>query len=205
VGAALGFRLQGQDRVAVAFFGDGASCEGVFYESLNFASLKKLPVVFVCENNLYSTHMPIDEIQADPEIFRKASVFNMVGVRVDGNNVGRVLVTAREAVERARSGAGPTLIECMTYRWCGHVGPNTDIDKGLRSQKELDLWMSRCGVKRFEEYLIESDVLSWEQKEHILKQIRNEIEESINLAKQGPFPPPGELLEAVFRDNQRNQ
>jgi pyruvate dehydrogenase E1 component alpha subunit len=123
VGAALAFVTRGEDRVAVAFFGDGATNEGVFYECLNFAALRRLPVLFVCENNLYSTHLPIDECLADTDIARKASVFGLPGEKVDGNDVFAVAAAARTAVERARTGGGPALLECMTYRWRGHVGP----------------------------------------------------------------------------------
>jgi TPP-dependent pyruvate/acetoin dehydrogenase alpha subunit len=123
VGAALAFSMQSKDVVSVAFFGDGAVSEGVFYESLNFASLKKSPVIFVCENNFYCTHLPVSECLADTNIYKKAEAFGILGIRIDGNNVIEVYKTAKKAVEEAHSGKGPTLIECITYRWRGHVGP----------------------------------------------------------------------------------
>ena len=199
VGTALAFSIQKRDTVSVAFFGDGAAGEGVFYESLNFASLKKLPVIFVGENNLYSTHMPISACLADTNIYKKAEIFNMPGVRIDGNNVVEVFNTAKEAIEDARRGKGPTLIECMTYRWRGHVGPNFDIDKGLRRKQELDRWMSRCPVKSLEDSLLKHGILSASKKNHICRSIDREIEEAVVFAKESPYPDESKLLNGVFK------
>lgn len=199
VGAALASSLQQVNSVSVAFFGDGAAGEGVFYESLNFASLKRLPVIFVCENNLYSTHMPISAYLANTHIYKIADAFNMPGVRVDGNDVIEVFNRASRAIEDARSGKGPTLIECMTYRWRGHVGPNSDLDKGLRSKEELDYWMSRCPIKALEELLQSHNLISESDLIHIRHRIEDEIEEAAVFAKQSPYPDPSELLNNVFR------
>lgn len=199
VGAALAFSLQKRDAISVAFFGDGAANEGVFYESLNFAALKRLPVIFVCENNLYSTHLPVSACLADTNIYKKAEAFNMPGIRVDGNNVVEVFKTAREAIEGARRGKGPTLIEYMTYRWRGHVGPNFDLDKGLRSKKELDYWMNRCPIKALEEFLLKQGIVSESKKTQIYKDIEEEVEESIVFAKESPYPDEGELTRGVFK------
>ena len=199
VGTALASSLKEQDTVSVAFFGDGAVDEGVWYESLNFASLKKLPIVLVCENNLYSTHMPISACLADTNVYRKAEMFNMPGVRVDGNNVVEVLSTAKKAIENARRGNGPTLIECMTYRWRGHVGPNLDLDKGLRSKEELDSWMNRCPIKALEGFLLEHGILSEPGRIQIGEAIDKEIEEAIIFAKESPYPGENELLNNVFK------
>lgn len=195
VGAALSSTLEGKDQVSVVFFGDGATNEGVFYESLNFASLKKLPVIFVCENNLYSTHLPISQTLADTNIAKKAEIFNMPGFQIDGNNVIEVFQTAEKAVERARKGEGPTLIECLTYRWRGHVGPNLDLDKGLRTKEELDYWMKRCPIKKLEEVLN----LSKEEKSQISNKIEKEIEETVKFAKESPYPEETELIKDVFK------
>ena len=201
VGSALAFSIQKKDNVSVAFFGDGATNEGVFYESLNFASLKKLPVIFVCENNLYSTHLPISDCLADTNIYNKAEGFNMPGIRVDGNNVVEVFKVARKAIEDARRGKGPTLIECMTYRWRGHVGPNYDLDKGLRSKEEFDYWMDRCPIKKLEEFLLKHDIISDSKKTKIYDNIEREIEESLAFAKESPYPDPGkdDLFTDVFK------
>jgi TPP-dependent pyruvate/acetoin dehydrogenase alpha subunit len=199
VGTALAFRMQKRDSVSVAFFGDGAACEGVWYESLNFASLKKLPVIFVCENNLYSTHMPIAACLADTDIYKKAEAFDMPGVRVDGNDVIAVFEAAARAIEHARHGRGPTLMECMTYRWRGHVGPSDDLDKGLRSKEELHCWTGRCPVKKFEELLLRGGALSESEKTGIYAGIQREIEEAVAFAKESPYPGPGELLSHRFK------
>lgn len=192
VGAALAFSMQKKDAVSVAFFGDGAACEGTFYEALNFAGLKKMPVIFVCENNLYSTHMPISSCLADVNIYKKADIFNMPGIRVNGNDVIEVFKVAKKAIEDARNGKGPTLIECMTYRWRGHVGPSYDLDKGLRSKEELEYWMNRCPIKTFEEFLFKHGILSKKEKIQIYENIKSEIEEALTFAKESPYPDPNE-------------
>ncbi len=199
VGAALAFFLQGKDAISVAFFGDGAANEGVWYESLNFASLKKLPVIFVCENNLYSTHMPVAHCLADTRIYRKAEAFGMPGVRVDGNNVFKVYQAAKKAVDNARNGKGPALIECMTYRWRGHVGPNYDLDKGLRSKEELEYWMSRCPIKTLARTLLKQGILSEPEKAQIYASIDKEVEDALIFARESPYPDESEVLADVFK------
>jgi len=199
VGAALAFSMQRKDSVSVAFFGDGATGEGVFYESLNFASLKKLPVIFVCENNLYATHLPIAACLADVQIWKKAEVFNMPGIKVDGNNVVEVFQSAKRAIELARLGKGPTLIECMTYRWRGHVGPHDDINKGLRSKEELDCWMNRCPIRAFEEFILARGIMSDSERIKIIRSIDKEIEDSITFAKESPYPDERSYLNYVFK------
>ncbi|MCX8182320.1 MAG: thiamine pyrophosphate-dependent dehydrogenase E1 component subunit alpha [Candidatus Methanomethyliaceae archaeon] len=201
VGAALGFKIQKKDSVAVAFFGEGAVCEGVFYESLNFAALKKLPVIFVCEKNHYSTHMPISKILADPSIYKKALSFAMDGALVDGNDVLKVYEKTKIAVDSARSGEGPYLLECLTYRWRGHVGPNYDLDKGLRSSEELEYWMKKCPIKSLEKIMVMNSILSEKEMEFIKLKVENEVEEAIKFAKESPKPPQteDELMLYVFK------
>jgi TPP-dependent pyruvate/acetoin dehydrogenase alpha subunit len=198
-GAALAFTLQHRDTVAVSFFGDGAVGEGVFYESLNFASLKKLPVIFVCENNLYSTHMPISACQADCAIYRKAEVFNIPGIRVDGNDVTEVYRAAVTAVQTTRNGGGPALIECLTYRWRGHVGPNDDIDKGLRSKDELESWMAQCPITNLEKVLIDSKLISEIDILRVREEVSREIEEAYTFAQTGSYPDADELCSGLFK------
>jgi TPP-dependent pyruvate/acetoin dehydrogenase alpha subunit len=198
-GAALAFSMQNKDAVSVAFFGDGAAHEGVFYESLNFASLKKLPVIFFCENNLYCTHLSIADTLADTNIYKKAEAFGMPGIRIDGNNVMEVYKVAKKAIEDARNGKGPTLIESMTYRWRGHVGPYYDLDKGLRSKEELELWMNRCPIKMLEKFLLEHGVMSESERDQIHKAISEEIEEAVRFARESPYPDENDLLHDVFK------
>lgn len=199
VGTALAFHMQNKDAVAVAFFGDGAVNEGVWYESLNFASIKKLPVIFVCENNLYSTHMPISSCLADTDIYKKADAFNMPGVQVDGNNVMEVFKVAKKTIADARDGNGPTLMECLTYRWRGHVGPNFDLDKGMRSKEELDYWMSRCPVRQLRKFLLKNGIMSKTEETQIDAAIGLEVEEAVIFARESPYPDESELLNNVFR------
>lgn len=198
VGAALAFSLQKKDAVTVAFFGDGATNEGVSYESLNFAALKKLPVVFICENNLYATHMPIASCLADTDIRKKAEIFNMPGVRVNGNDVTEVFRVSGKAIDFARRGQGPALIECMTYRWLGHVGPYDDLDKGLRSRQELEYWKSICPVRMAETTLIKRGALSDVEKSRFPGDIEQEVNDALAFARQSPFPAKDELLDNIF-------
>jgi len=188
IGAGLAFSLQETKKVSVVFFGDGATNEGVFYESLNFAALRKLPVVFVCENNLYCTHMHISKCLAEVSIFGKAKAFNLSSVQVDGNNVTEIYRVAGDAIRDARNGLGPVLIECLTYRWLGHVGFHDDINKGLRSKEELNYWMRRCPIKILEDMLLGEGLLSEEAKRAILKKIEQELAEALLFAQESPFP-----------------
>jgi len=199
VGAALASSIREEDVVSVVFFGDGATNEGAFYESLNLASLNKMPVIFVCENNLYSTHMHISKSLADTDIYKKAGIFDMTGVRIDGNNAIEVFLTAKKAIDEARNSKGPALVECMTYRWRGHVGPNYDIDKGLRSEEELKSWMDRGPIVTFEKYLDKNDIISKKAREQIRDDIEREVEEALTFAKESPLPHPDTLLDYVYR------
>jgi pyruvate dehydrogenase E1 component alpha subunit len=199
VGAALAFSMQNEDAVSVAFFGDGAVSEGVFYESLNFASLKKSPVVFVCENNLYCTHLPVSACLANTNIYKKAEAFAIPGIRIDGNNVMEVYNAANKAIEDAHSGKGPTLIECMTYRWLGHVGPYDDLDKGLRSKEELNCWKRMDPVKRLEKFLLEHGLTSKLEIDRINKIVSEEVEDAVTFARESPYPDENELLTGVFK------
>ncbi|MDP6640822.1 MAG: thiamine pyrophosphate-dependent dehydrogenase E1 component subunit alpha [Nitrososphaerales archaeon] len=199
VGAALSFSIRKTDNVSVAFFGDGATNEGVWYESLNFAALKKLPIVFVCENNLYSTHVHISDHLADTDIRKKAEIFRIPGIQVDGNDVTEVFKVAKKAVDTARQGEGPTLIECMTYRWRGHVGPNDDLNTGLRSKEELAFWKEKGPIKRLEKKLLDNNFLSKSEMLSIRSEIEKEVDESLKFAKNSPFPQEESLLDYVFK------
>ncbi|MDQ1327895.1 MAG: hypothetical protein QG641_1179 [Candidatus Poribacteria bacterium] len=199
VGTALASNIRKDNGVSVTFFGDGASDEGVFHESLNFASVRKLPVIFVCENNLYSTHLRLHYRQPMDDIYKKAEVYLIPGVQVDGNNVLEVYQAAQEAVRHARSGNGPTLIECMTYRWRAHVGPWLDLDFSFRTREEVESWIQKCPIKKFREYLISQEILTESEELQISEKIEEEIEESLDFAKQSPFPDKLELLDEVYK------
>lgn len=196
-GVALGIKLQNQDRVAVSFFGDAAIEEGVFHESMNFASLKKLPVIFVCENNFYAVRSHIRSRQPHETIYKRAEAYAMPGVRVDGNDVRAVFQATEEAVERARNGGGPTLIEALTYRWLEHVGP--EEDKDYRPQEEKEHWKNqKCPVDNFKKILLKEGILSVEQNATIEKEVDREIEDAIRFAKESPFPDASEIYTDVY-------
>ena len=201
VGAALASAMQKNKRVAVSFFGDGAADEGAFHESLNFAALKKLPVVFVCENNFYATHSHQSKRQPHDHIYKLAKFYLMPGVRVDGNDVVKVFKAAQEAVKKARSGHGPTLIECRTFRWKGHVGPECDIKLGYRGQGELDKWVSKCPVRRFERKLIRQGIVKKAQVDRITREIDGEVHDAYLFGKRSPDPGVNELTEDVWNLN----
>ena len=198
VGTAWASDLRQDGKVSVVFFGDGAVEEGVFHECLNFASLKNLPVVFVCENNQYSSHLILSERQPADNIHESAVPHAMVGARVDGNDVLAVYEVARDAIDRARAGDGPTLIEARTYRWRGHVGPNWDLDKAIRTQAEVDSWIARDPIRKLREDLDDADLVA--ELSALEPEVEAEIERSIDKARAGELPPPAELGHFVYRD-----
>ncbi len=200
VGAALASSMRGDGRITVVFFGDGAYDEGVFYESFNFAALKKLPVVLVCENNLYATNSHQSARQPVCKIAASAKTFGAPGVCVDGNDVEAVNEAAIEAIERARSGGGPTLIEALTYRWKGHVGPETDFEKGCRPEEELTEWLKRCPVKNFRKALMERGLLTEAAEKDIKAKISAEIDDALKFALESPLPDPAELYSDLYSD-----
>lgn len=197
VGAALAFATRKENRVSVAFFGDGATNEGVLYESMNLAALRSLPVLFVCENNLYSTHLPIAKCLADADIAKKAVAFGLPAVKVDGDDVLGVAAAAREAIDRARTGDGPTFIECLTYRWRGHVGPNYDVEKGLRTQAELDAWMRRCPIKGLEDRLLRDHPETADDIAAVRKEVEETVARSVAEARAARFPTGTQLLASL--------
>lgn len=197
VGAALSAKLRGTGQVAVAFFGDGATDEGHFHESLNLAALYRLPVLFVCENNFYSTHLTMKERRVKDNIVESAVLHGLSGERVDGNDVMAVLGAAQQAVQRARDGEGPTLLECRTYRWRGHVGPAADLEVGEDRRRELDEWRRRDPIARCRERLCAQGVSS-ERFESLEAAVRAEVEAAVSFARQSPSPDDSELLHHVY-------
>ena len=197
-GAALASVLRGEDRVSVSFFGDGAVDEGVFHETLNFASLKKLPVIFICENNFYAVHSHQSKRQPHDLIHKLAKGYLLPGIRVDGNNVVRIYRVAGQAVARARRGEGPTLIECRTYRWRGHVGPEYDTKLGYRTQEELHRWMKRCPIKTLERLLKRQGIMTQNQIDKLIKQIDRKIQDAYDYAGESRYPEAKELFDDVW-------
>jgi pyruvate dehydrogenase E1 component alpha subunit len=198
VGAAFGSTFEGDARVTAVFFGEGATEEGVFQESLVFAALKNLPVVFVCENNLYSVYSSLDVRQPEDRDITAVAVANGVtAAHGDGNDVESVYELARDAVAAARAGAGPSLLLLDTYRWREHCGPFYDNDLGYRTQVEFEEWHDRCPVETFKERLLERGVVV-EDVEAIAAEITAEIDEAVRFAKESPFPTDEELFADVY-------
>lgn len=201
VGAAWGARLQGENRVVVIFFGDAAIEEGAFHEAANFAALRKLPVVFVCENNLYSVHTPLSERQPEGRtITDLARGLGLTAASGDGNDVEAVWQLGGEAIARARRGDGPSLLEFFTYRYLEHVGPNDDLNLKYRSQEELESWRNRCPVNTYRQRLIDGGILSAEDSDALFAEIEAEVADAVRFAKESPFPEISQLSEHVYPD-----
>ena len=193
-GAALGCKLQKNDKVVLCFFGDGAANTGAFHESVNMAAIFNLPVVFICENNMYAMSFPAQKAFALPDIAERAKGYGIPGVSIDGNNVLEVYETAQIAIERARQGEGPTFIEARTYRWKGHSKSDR---QAYRTKEEVREWMNRDPIKFLEKYLREEKVKE-EELENIKKQVEREIEEAIEFALESPEPTLEEARRMVY-------
>jgi pyruvate dehydrogenase E1 component alpha subunit len=187
------------DQVTACFFGDGAANNGQFFETLNMAALWKLPILFVVENNKWAIGMAHERATSQPEIYKKASVFNMVGVEVDGMDVLAVRQVAQEAVARARAGEGPTLIEAMTYRFRGHSLADPDE---LRSKEEKEFWFARDPIKKLAAYLLEHDLATEAELKDIEKKIQAVIEDAVKFAESSPEPDPSELYRFIFAEDE---
>jgi TPP-dependent pyruvate/acetoin dehydrogenase alpha subunit len=198
VGAALGAKHMKNGRIAVSFFGDGATEEGPFHESLLFASFHKLPVLFVIENNLISTHLPLVDRQPDDNLFRYADSYGIESKQIDGNDALSVYYAAREAVEHVRQNKGPYLLECRVNRWVGHVGPNWDYTIGFRSEELVKAYLADDPIKNFEEYLITEGISSQEHIQSIHLEVRKEVEDSYEFAISSPYPNPADIDKYVF-------
>jgi TPP-dependent pyruvate/acetoin dehydrogenase alpha subunit len=181
-GAALSFRLRGLDAVAVVSFGDGATEEGVFHETLNFAGLRKLPLVFACENNLYATNTHIRDRQARPEIQPHAERFGLPGVMVDGNDPLAVHRAVEAAVTRARRGEGPTLIEFKTYRILEHCGVNEDHELGYRTLDEVERWQASGPFEKGQHLVTAAE------RQRMAEEIDARIDAAFEHARSAPFP-----------------
>lgn len=199
VGAALSAKLSGSDAVGIAFFGDGACEEGVLHESLNFASVMKLPMIFVVENNLYSSHMDIGLRQPNDSTARFAKAHHIESRIVDGNDVIAVDNAASDLITKARAGEGPGFLEAVTYRWLGHVGGNADIDVGVRrSPSELANWKERDPIARLFRALEDKHIYSASMLQGYKDYLDDLMKSAIKKAKQDPWPHPEYLYENVY-------
>ena len=179
VGAALSIKMRGTDQVTLCFFGDGAANMGIFHESLNLAAIWELPVVFVCENNRYAMSMSVERALPIQDVADRAAAYAMPGVVVDGNDVLAVYEKAVEAVERARRGQGPSLIEAVTYRWYGHGASD---NRSYRTREEEQQWKEKCPVLRFKSYLLEKEIMAQEQLDSLEDEVKKEKDEAVEYA-----------------------
>lgn len=197
-GAAWAAKMAGDNRVVVVYFGDGATEEGTFHEAMNFAGVKQLPVVFVCENNLYSVHSALSVRQPDRPIAALGPAHGVKACRGSGNDVEEVYDAAGAAIERARGGGGPTLIELATYRWMEHCGPDEDTDLGYRTREELIDWQASDPVSTYAATLQNEGILSRQALCTMRRHIEDEVNDAFAFAKTSPFPAVSELSTHVF-------
>ncbi len=194
-GAGLAAKLRGTDQVTTCFFGDGASNQTTFHEGINLASIWRLPVIFVCENNEYGISLHQSRHQRIADVADRAVAYGIPGVVVDGNDVMAVYEAVAEAVKRARAGEGPTLIEAKTYRWRGHFEGDPTV---YRDEKEVAEWKARCPIERFGKHLIEMDIATEKELNTIKAEVDAEVEEAVRFAQESPLPAPEEALEDVY-------
>ncbi len=197
VGAAFSIKYREAPNVAVTFFGDGASNEGSFHEAANMAALYKLPILFICENNGYGEYTAQKDHQAIVDVADRAGGYGMPGVVVDGMDAIAVYEASEAAIERAKAGQGPSLLECKTYRFFDHVGVR-GMGLSYRADEELAEWQKRDPIHTFEGRLAELGVLSQEEAAKVHSAVLTEVKEGIEFAESSPFPDPGTLLEDVY-------
>ncbi len=197
-GAGMAIKLKKSDRVVVAFFGDGASNRGAFHEALNWCSVYKLPVIFLNENNQFASTERVQETTSVTNISDRAIGYNIPGVSIDGNDVIAVYETVKAAVERARDGGGPTLIEAKTYRIKGHFVGDPTL---YRQKQEVEEHWANEPIKRFEDRLKEMGMLTDEEKKAMWDSAEKEIQEAVRFAESSPYPKPKEALTDLFVDD----
>ena len=198
VGAALSAKMRKTDQVTACFFGDGSSNNGTFHEGLNFASVHRLPVVFICENNLFGISVSQKQHQAIQDISVRSAAYNIPGLTVDGNDVLAVYEASGKAIQRAKAGGGPSLVECKTYRWRGHHEGDPNQGKRYRTMDEVQEWMKKCPIRRFEEKLLRDKVLTKTKAKKIRTEVEREIDEAVEFANQSPFPDLQDIYEDVY-------
>jgi pyruvate dehydrogenase E1 component alpha subunit len=195
VGAALSIKLRKTRQVVACFFGEGASNQGTFHEGINMASVWKLPVIFVCENNLYAMGTRQSRVMNIENIADRAIAYRIPSIAVDGNDVLAVYEATLKVVERARNGEGPTLIECKTYRHKGH----SRVDPArYRPKAEVEEWLAKDPIKRFKEKLLREGILTEAEIQQIERQVSAGIDEAVGFAMESPYPAPEEALEDVY-------
>ena len=182
VGLAWAVKYRKTDRAVITYFGDGATSQGDFHEGLNFAGVFQVPAIFVCQNNHWAISIPINKQTRSQTIAQKALAYGIPGIRIDGNDILAAYVAGQEALERARSGEGPTLIECVTYRLTVHT--TADDPRRYRSDEEVEDWKKRDPITRFQKYLVEKKLLSTDKIEAIQTEVRDEIQAAVDNAEE---------------------
>ena len=195
-GVALSASVRGTDQVSVVFFGDGASSQGVLHESMNLASIWKLPTIFVCENNRYAEATPFEFTVAGGSISNRAAGYNMPGVTVDGQSAIEMFEVAGEAIGRARKGEGPTLIEAETYRYGGHFGADDPL--GYRTEEEEAHYKDRDCLRQLAAHIVEGGYAKEEQLQKLDEDAQGRVAEAVRFADESPFPEASELTEDVY-------
>lgn len=195
VGTALAAKLTQRNYITIVYFGDGATDTGNFHESLNLAAVWKLPIVFVCENNLYSISTPASFHLPIKDVADRGGSYGMPGVIVDGNDVLAVYQASQEAYARARKGEGPTLLECKTYRWCKHSERDP---RDPRPKEEIEAWKQRCPIKRFKQYLLSEGIAEEGELNRIDDGVREEVRDALTFAQESSYPPAEEALLNVY-------
>ena len=198
VGAGLAAKLDGGDALAVSFFGDGATEEGVFHESMNLAATMRLPVLFFCENNLFASHLHIALRQPTDVVARYAEAHRIGWEVVDGNDVVALTDAVGRATNAIRSGGGPRFVEAVTYRWRGHVGPREDEDVGVKRKDDLVRWKERCPVRRLGNALVLAGLVTAGDIADMREAARGEVDKAWQAAERDPYPPAEELLGIVY-------
>jgi pyruvate dehydrogenase E1 component alpha subunit len=198
VGAAFAFKIRKKLNVTVAFFGDGGADQGVLYEALNYAVLKKLPVIFVCENNFFASFSHVSARHGVQDIKRRAEGFGMPAVKVFGQDILEVYTAAQKMVQRAKKGEGPSFIEAEVFRFKGHCGTGDDVGPGLRSQEELEIQKKECPISQFEKILTNHQILDQAIIRNIRKRLEDQVNQAVEFGRNSPLPNEEELLKDVY-------
>ena len=197
VGSALKFKLNHEKHISVSFIGDGATEEGHVYEAMNMSALYNLPVLFVIENNLYSSHMHMNERRRQHDLQKLGESLDITTYKIDGNNLSEIISVSSELIDKCRKGKGPAILECMTYRWRGHVGPSWDEDVGLKRKDELKDWLDKDPIKREKDRLINAGY-TLEELDIIEKRLVEENTIIVSNSRKANFPDPSTLLDNLY-------
>ena len=201
VGAAMGSKMQNTDRVVISFFGDGASNQGACHEAMNLASIWKLPVIFLCENNQYAVTTSFKETVSTENVSDRATAYNMPGVLVDGQDVMAMHEATVHAVQRARAGEGPTLLEAKTYRYEDHSeGLNRILREPYRTEEEIEFWRQRDPIDIHSKWLLENDVASQKEIDKVQNDVYEAIGDALQFARESPYPDEADLFTDLFAD-----